>query len=115
MSYNKEGLQPSYQPNPQILENYADVFVNFALNSGQGIRPGEVVHVACPDVAKPLLLPLQESILKAGGNMHLQYLPSGLGRSFHELASNEQLDFLSLPYEKARIDLIDHTIRVIAE
>src|SRR6266571_2889064 len=108
MSYNKEGLQPSYQPNPQILENYADVFVNFALNSGEGIRPGEVVQVRCPDVAKPLISPLQESILKAGGHMYLETIPTGLDRSFYVLANEEQLDFFSLPYQQAKAAMIDH-------
>ena len=37
-----------YQPSKKILEKYADVLVNFALNSGKGIKKGEVVFRYIP-------------------------------------------------------------------
>ena len=53
-----------YQPSQKILQKYAQVLVNFALNSGKGVKSGEVVMCQVPDVAKPLALELQNAILK---------------------------------------------------
>jgi hypothetical protein len=36
----------SYQPPNEILEKYAKVLVNFALNGGEGIKPGDVVRLS---------------------------------------------------------------------
>ena len=33
-----------YKPSQKILDKYADVLVNFALNSGAGVKKGEVVR-----------------------------------------------------------------------
>lgn len=53
-----------YTPSPEILKNYADVLVKFALRSGEGVKPGDVVFVQIPECAKPLYLPLQKAILE---------------------------------------------------
>jgi leucyl aminopeptidase (aminopeptidase T) len=53
-------------PSSTLLTNYANILVNFALNSGKGIQHGDVVHVRIPETARPLLRPLTEVILKAG-------------------------------------------------
>lgn len=105
----------SYMPPEKIIERYAQVLVNFALNSGAGVKPGEVVMLAVPDVAKPMLKALQTEVLKAGGHPISRLLPTGMDRSFYDLASEEQLTFFPEPYFKARADLIDHQIGIIAE
>ena len=61
-----------YTPSKKILERYADVLVNFALNSGKGIKKGEVVHLVAYEIAKPLYRELKISILKAGGQIILK-------------------------------------------
>lgn len=104
-----------YVPDAKILERYADVLVNYALNSGSGIRRGEVVQVVIPDVAKPLYGPLQSTILKAGGHPMMRFLATGFDRQVYTLASDEQLKFFPEKYLKARSDLIDHSIGIIAE
>ena len=48
-----------YTPEPEILERYASVLVDFALGGGSGVKPGEVVRVASPESAKPLYVELQ--------------------------------------------------------
>lgn len=105
----------SFQPSQQLLRRYADVLVNFALNSGKGIRAGEVVQCVVPDVAKPLLMELYAAILKAGGHPVMRMLPSGLDKIFYQHASDEQLAFFPRKYIKARIDLIDHSIGILAD
>ena len=57
----------NYQPPKKILAKYADVLVNFALNSGKGIKEGDVVECTVPDVAKPLALELQNAIHEPAG------------------------------------------------
>lgn len=104
-----------YQPSAEILNKYADVLVNFALHSGKGINPGEVVQVSVPDVAKPLALALQNTILKAGGQPMIRLLPTGFDKDFFTLASPEQLSFFPEKFLKARAELIDHQIGIIAD
>jgi aminopeptidase len=53
-----------YTPSQKILERYADVLVNFALNSGKGIKRGEVVHLVSYEAAKPLFIELKRAIWK---------------------------------------------------
>lgn len=104
-----------YQPSDEILDKYADVLVNFALNSGKGISPGEVVQCVVPDTAKPLLVALYRKILISGGHPVMRMLPSGLDKIFYEQANEEQLGFFPRKYVKARIELIDHSIGILAD
>lgn len=104
-----------YQPSAEILRRYANVLVNFALNSGKGIKAGEVVQCVVPDVAKPLLIELYKAILTAGGHPVMRMLPTGLDKIFYEHANDEQLAFFPRKYIKARIDLIDHSIGILAD
>ena len=106
---------PIYQPSAKILTKYAQVLVNFALGQTEGIQPGEVVQCAVPDVAKPIFLPLQSAILKAGGHPIMKLLPTGTDKEFFELANQDQLTFMPRKYLKARANLIDHSIAMIAD
>ena len=104
-----------YQPDYEILKKYSDVLIKFALNSGQGVKKGEIVQCLVPDIAKPFLLTLQESILESGAHPLLRMVPTGLDRPFYEVASDEQLTFFPKKYLKSRVDLIDHSVGIIAE
>lgn len=102
-------------PSKIILEKYADVFVNFALNSGKGVKRGEVVFLQVPEVAKPLLVELRIAVLKAGAYPITQYLPDGLTKDFFEYASDDQLKFFPGKFLRGKVDEMDHTISIIAE
>jgi len=104
-----------FVPNQEILRKYAQVLVNFALNSGVGVKPGEVVECAVPDIAKPLALELQNVILEAGAHPMLRLMPTGFNKDFFERASDEQLTFFPKKFLKSRVDLLDHHIGVIAD
>ncbi len=108
-------MKKQFSPDPKIVQKYADLLVNFALNSGKGIKKGDVVEVIVPDVAKDMLKALQISILKAGGHPLLRLIPTGIDKDFYELASKEQLTFFPEKYLKAKADLIDHYIGIVAE
>ncbi len=105
----------SYQPSEAILEKYADVMINFALNSGEGVKPGEVVQLRVPEVAKPFLITLRRAVLKAGAHPLIIYSPDGMMREFFELANDEQLSFFPEKYLKGMVDQIDHTVAILAD
>jgi aminopeptidase len=105
----------SYKPSKKLLEKYSDVLVNFALNSGRGVKKGEVVMCVVPDVAKDMALALQNIILKAGAQPIIRLIPTGFSKDFFDLANDEQLSFFPKKYLKARSDLIDHQIGIIAD
>lgn len=104
-----------YQPSQKILDNYADVLVKFALNSGNGVKKGEVVFLQVPESAKPLLISLQRSVLKSGAHAIIQYLPDEMSREFFELASDDQLKFFPATFLKGRVKQADHFLMVLAE
>jgi len=104
-----------YKPSQKIIKNYADVLVNFALNSGQGVKHGEVVLLQVPENAKPILLELNRAVLKAGAHPIIQYLPDDMDREFFDLANTEQIKFFPAKYLKGKIAEIDHSIFIIAD
>jgi len=104
-----------YQPSTQILDNYADVLVNYALGGGKGVKKGEVVFLQVPESAKPLLISLQRAVLKAGAHTMIQYLPNEMSREFFELASDDQLTFFPAAFLKGRVKQADHFLMIIAE
>lgn len=104
-----------YRPSQQILDNYADVLVNFALNGGKGIKKGEVVFLQVPESTKPLLLTLYKTVLKSGAHPIIQYIPDELEKEFFGLANDKQLKFFPKTYLKGKIEQADHFLSVIAE
>lgn len=105
----------SYHPPKEILEKYAQVLVNYALNGGAGLKPQEVVFLRIPDVAKELGRVLRNEILRQGGHPLLRIYPTGMEADFYELANEEQLTFFPEEYLHAQADLIDHAISIIGE
>jgi aminopeptidase len=111
----KSPIAAPYQPPQEILEKYAQVLVNFALNSGEGIRPGEVAQCMVPDVAKPLAKELNIAILKAGGQPIIHLIPTGFDKDFYTYASDQQLTFFPRKYAREKVNLINHSISIIAD
>lgn len=105
----------SYQPDPKLLENYAKVLVNFALNSGRGIRSGEVVRLTINEAAKPFYIALRNQILRSGGIPLTFYQPDDVARQYYELASFRQLAYFPAKFNRGLIDEIDHSIGIISE
>jgi len=111
----KSEVMATYQPSKTILRRYAHVLVNFALNSGKGVKPGEVVICFVPDVAKPLALELQNTLLKAKAHPLIRLLPTEFQKDFFTLANQGQLTFFPKKYLKAQVELTDHRIAIIAD
>lgn len=109
-----------HTPSKTILERYADVLVNFALNGGKGIKKGEVVHLVCYEAAKPLYREIKKKILLAGGHIISDYRPDSgdrfpFDRDFFEMAKPHQLRFFPKKYARGLVNQIDHSLFVISE
>ncbi|MSU56334.1 MAG: aminopeptidase [Candidatus Taylorbacteria bacterium] len=109
-----------YTPSQKVLERYADVLVNFALNSGKGVKKGEVVHLVCYEAGKPLFREIKRAILKAGAHVLSDYRPDSgdrfpFDRDFFELAKPHQTSYFPKHYARGLVDEMDHTIFVYSE
>ena len=110
----------AYEPSQKVLKNYANVLVNFALNSGKGIKKGEVVQITVNECAKPMYVELRRAIWKAGGHVIAQYVPDDderfkIQRDFFDYASDEQIRFFPAKYTRGVIDEIDHSIIILSD
>lgn len=105
----------TYIPSQEILDKYADVMVNFAANEGRGVKPGQVVYLSVPEEAKPFLVALHKKVLEAGAHPIARLHPSGLTRTFFELATDEQLTHFPRSAIKGLVDSVDVMISVIAD
>lgn len=104
-----------YLPSKKILEKYANVLINFALNGGQGIRPGEIVQISVPDIAKPLAKELHLAVLKAGGHPIVRLIPTGFERDYYLHANDDQLTHFPEKYLRAKAELLHHAVSIIAD
>ena len=104
-----------HSPSQDILKKYADLLVKFALNSGAGVQPKQVVQINIPDIAKPLCKELLRSVLEAGAYPRIQLLPTETERIFFDVANDDQLIFFPQALKRAEADLIDHQISIIAD
>lgn len=111
----------SYTPPPKILENYAKVLVNFALNGGEGIRKGETVRVMANEFAKPLYLEVCKAVWRSGGNVIEAYLPNetdafGNLQVMYEAATEDaQFDYFPEKMLRGLVDDMDHQIVILGD
>lgn len=104
-----------YTPSNEILYKYADVMVNFALRNWKWIKKWDTVFIYISECAKPFLIPLQETILKAGWNPIIKYSPDWIMRNFYENASMEQIEFMPKEYKEWEIKSKTHSLSIIAD
>ena len=96
----------------KILQNYADLMVNFAANERKGINKNDVCSVRVPESASIILKYFQRAILKAGGHPVLEISPEGLAADFYEMANDEQLKYLDENVIRAKNNQFDHRISI---
>lgn len=108
-------MEKVYVPPNHILERYAKVLVNFALNSGAGVKKGEVVRLIANESAKPLYVAIRNQLLRSHAHIISSYIPDGLDRQYFELADTDELNFFPHKYLKGLADQIDHSIGIISE
>ncbi|MCA9352547.1 aminopeptidase [Patescibacteria group bacterium] len=109
----------TYTPSKKILEKYADVMVNYALNTGKGIKKGEVVQLTANEASKPLYAAIYREILKQGGHVIGNFAISepqyDTSKIFFEEADAKQIQFFPEAYYKGLLEVVDHSIYIIAE
>ena len=106
----------AYTPPAEILEKYAQVLINFALGGGTGIKPGEAVMIQLPECAKPLYVPLRDTVLKAGGHPFMFFSADDVQPgNVYSLASDEQLIYFAASFYKGIVEQFDHRVAIIAE
>lgn len=104
-----------YTPDKKILENYADVLVNFALGGGNGIKKGESVYMVFDHVTNPLGLEVYKKVLEAGGNPILKLIDPDYDKVFFETASDSQLEYFPEKFSKGLVDDSDHYLRILCD
>ncbi len=108
-------MHEGYVPSDSVLNKYAKVLVNFALNSGNGLHTGEVVRLQACESAKPLYVAVRNQILRSGGHCLTFYSPDDVSREFFELSSIDQLKFFPKRFYRGLADDINHSITIISE
>lgn len=113
-------MKKVYCPSKRILENYANVLVNFALGSGNGIKKGDVVQLIVQEVAKPLYIEIRRAIWKVGGHVISDYRPSNdkdynVDQDFYLYSEDHQIEFFPASYMKGLLNQVDHSIFIDSE
>jgi aminopeptidase len=102
-----------YRPPEDVIERYADVFVNFALGKRKGIRPGDIVMLTASEPSTPLYLALQTAVLRAGGTTIANFTPAAAARLRLETATLEQLSKFNRSFYRGLATTIDHHVSVL--
>jgi len=89
------------------LDKLADVLVNYST----AIQPDDLVRLAGPPVARPLVVALYRAVLKAGAHPHVVMAPDECDEIKLELASEGQLRYED-PLDLFTVERIDVAIRV---
>ena len=103
-------------PSGKILKKYADLLIKFALNSGDGIKSGDVVWIMVPMCAWEFASYLRKSVMEAGGHPLFGLTwEDQRGRDFYEIGSEEQIGFAPDIYFDGLVNQIDHVVRILAD
>ena len=104
-----------FSPTPELLQRYAQVLINFALNDGSGMKKGDVVYVVTQKPGIPLAKEVYRSILQTGGHPIMNIQDDEFKLLQLQEGSDEQLVFFPERYYRGLADSIDHYVRILAE
>ncbi len=104
-----------YTPPAKLLKKYADVLINFALNSGKGIKKNEVVYIVTQTPGLPLAKEVYRSVLEKGGHALINIIDDEFKLLQIQNSSRAQLLFFPEKYYKGLADTIDHWVRILAD
>jgi len=104
-----------YTPDKNILEKYAQLLVNFALNWGEWIKVGEVVHLSWAEITKPLFHEVYKAILSSWGHCIVDFQPDWFERTFFEHANEDQVSYVPMGMHSWLIQDIDHRLKLYSE
>jgi aminopeptidase len=92
------------------LDRLAQVLVRYSV----GVRPGNLVSLAGPPLAEPLLVALYREVLRAGGHPFVLMTPEACAEILYKEGSPEQLSYVS-PLDRREVEVVDATIHCGAE
>lgn len=92
------------------LARLADVLVNYSV----GVKKGQTVRLAGPELSGPLLTELYRAVIKAGGHPIPRVMLEAFGEIMIREGSEEQLTYVN-PLSVREIETLDATITVWAE
>jgi aminopeptidase len=101
-------------PSRKHLENYARIFVDFALNNGRGILKGDTVYVVTQLPGIPLAKEIYRRVLQKGGHAMVRIIDDSFQLIEYETAEISQLKWFPEKSQKGLADQIDHWVRVLA-
>ncbi|MBD3418632.1 MAG: aminopeptidase [Chitinivibrionales bacterium] len=104
-----------YSPSARLLEKYANVLINFALNSGKGIKKNDTVYLVTQTPGLPLTKVIYRAILESGGNPLLNIIDDDFKLLHLQHASRKQLSYFPDKYYRGLADEIDHWVRILAD
>ncbi len=78
-----------------MRDQRADRLAQILVRYSTGVEQGDVCAIHSTTTAEPLVQAVYEEVLRAGGLPVLQVAPQGATAAFYELASDEQLDWVS--------------------
>lgn len=102
-------------PNKDLLEKYARVLIDFALNDGDGIKKGDVVYLVTQSPGIPLAQEVYRSIIRSGGFPLIQIQDDSFSLISLLEGSDEQLTFFPDKFYRGLADNIDHYVRILAD
>jgi aminopeptidase len=92
------------------LAKLADVLVNYSV----GVKRGQLVRIAGPSVAEPLVTEIYRQVLAAGGHPMVRLAAEELEEILFKSAGEKQLEYLN-PVAKHEIETIDCSIGIWAD
>jgi aminopeptidase len=104
-----------YIPSNTTLKKYADVLINFALNSGKGMKRDDVVYLVTPTASLPLAKAMYTAVLAGGGYPLLNIIDDEFKLLHIENGSEKQITFFPKNYYRGLADTIDHWVRILAD
>jgi aminopeptidase len=104
-----------YTPDRKLLDNYADILINFALNDGDGIGKDDVVYLVTQLPGLPLAKAIYRAILKSGGQPVVQLQDDEFKLIQLQEGTEGQIGFFPKEYYRGLADNIDHYVRILAE
>ncbi|MBN1962157.1 MAG: aminopeptidase [Deltaproteobacteria bacterium] len=104
-----------FTPSQQLLDKYASILVNFALNNGNGIKKDDVVYIRSQLPGLPLTKAIYRTTLKSGGHPLVEIQDDDFRLLKLEEGSDEQIGFFAKEYYRAVVDTIDHLIGIFSD
>ena len=80
-----------------MRDQRADALARVLVGYSTRVQKGDVCVIQSTTTAEPLVQPVYEEVLRAGGLPIVQLAPEGASAAFYELASDEQVDWVPPP------------------